>query len=67
MKHDINRICAGAYLNEAMRRAKSPLAHQRRYADWLLNNAISRTQAAIASYLELKQPKRPLGQIGLFE
>lgn len=66
MKHDINRLCAGAYLNEAMRRAKSPLAHQRRFADWLLNKAISRTQAAIAAHIEAKQPKPAKGQLEMF-
>jgi hypothetical protein len=63
MAHDINKICAGAYLSEAIRRSKSSLAHQRRFSNWLLNTAIKRTQIAIAQHI---QSKRPAGQMEMF-
>lgn len=66
MKAD-RRFIAGSLLNEAMRRARSPLAHQQQFANWLLDRAMANTRKAIAEYLASQQPQRPVGQMGLFE
>jgi hypothetical protein len=57
------KLMASTYLFEAQRRAKSPLGHQRDFAQWLLNAAIKQTRLAIAQHIE---SKHAIGQQELF-